>query len=107
MAMRASVPFIVGEDVQIQFTLPDHKEAWLAESKICCLKSGRLGVLFASLSEECKSELQGWLSRKLEDVLPEFAGKFRKRHPAAPAPVPVTNHLSCPCSPTPPLRGSP
>jgi hypothetical protein len=32
-----------------------------------------------SLSQEHKSELQSWLSRKLEEILPEFvAEKFRK-----------------------------
>jgi hypothetical protein len=49
----------------------------LAESKICWLKTGRLGVRFVSFSQGHKSELQGWLSRKLEDLLPDsVAGKF-------------------------------
>ena len=79
MAVSTCVPLIAEEDVQIQFTLPDHETALLAESKICWSKSGRLGVRFVSLSKECKSELQGWLSGKLEDILPEsVAGKFRK-----------------------------
>jgi hypothetical protein len=79
MAVSTIVPLVTGEDVQVQFTLPDHERALLAESKICWLKSGRLGVRFVSLSKECKSELQGWLAGKLEDILPEFvAGKFRK-----------------------------
>jgi CheY-like chemotaxis protein len=79
MAVGTPVPLIAGEDVQVQFTLPDQERALLAESKICWSKPGRLGVRFVSLSKECKSELQGWLSGKLEDDLPEFvAGKFRK-----------------------------
>jgi c-di-GMP-binding flagellar brake protein YcgR len=79
MAISTFVPLIAGEDVQIQFTLPDHKGPFLAESKICWLKSGRLGVRFVSLSEEHKSELQGWLSQELEGMLPEFvAQKFQK-----------------------------
>jgi CheY-like chemotaxis protein len=79
MAVSTLVPLVAGEDVQVQFTLPDHERTLLAESKICWLKSGRLGVRFVSLSKECKSEVQGWLSGKLEDILPEFvAGKFRK-----------------------------
>jgi CheY-like chemotaxis protein len=79
MAVSTLVPLVAGGDVQVQFTLPDQERALLAESKICWLKSGRLGVRFVSLSKECKSDLQGWLSGKLEDILPEFvAGKFRK-----------------------------
>jgi len=79
MAVSTFVPLSAGEDVQVQFTLPGHKVPLLAESKICWLKTGHLGVRFVLLSPECKSELQEWLSRKLEEALPEFvARKFQK-----------------------------
>ncbi len=79
MAVSTFVPLIAGENVQVHFTLPDREGPFVAESTICWLKSGRLGVRFASLSEEHKSGLQDWLSQKLEQTLPEFvAGKFRK-----------------------------
>src|ERR1035437_7020731 len=71
MAVSGFVPLIAGEDVQVQFTLPDHKVPFVAESRICWWKSGHLGVRFVSLSQEHKSELQGWLSQKLEEMLPE------------------------------------
>jgi hypothetical protein len=71
MAVSTSVPLSPGEDVQVQFTLPDHKEPFLAESRICWLKTGHLGVLFVSFSQGHKSELQGWLSQKLEETLPD------------------------------------
>jgi hypothetical protein len=79
IAVSTFVPLIAGEDVQVQFTLPDHKVPFVAESRICWWKSGHLGVRFVSLSQEHKSELQGWLSQKLEEMLPEsVAGKFQK-----------------------------
>jgi diguanylate cyclase (GGDEF)-like protein/PAS domain S-box-containing protein len=79
MAVSTSVALSPGEDVQVQFTLPGHKEPFLAESKICWSKTGHLGVRFVSFSQGHKSELQGWLSRKLEETLPELvAGKLRK-----------------------------
>jgi CheY-like chemotaxis protein len=79
MALSTSVPLSAGEDVQVQFTLPDHKAPFLAESKICWLKTGRLGVRFVSFSQGHKSELQGWLSRKLEETLPDsVAENFQK-----------------------------
>jgi hypothetical protein len=79
MAVSTFVPLSPGEDVQVQFTLPDHKVPFLAESKICWLKTGHFGVRFVPLSEEHKSELHVWLSRKLEATLPEFvAEQFRK-----------------------------
>jgi diguanylate cyclase (GGDEF)-like protein len=71
MAVSTSVALSPGEDVQVQFTLPDHKGPFLAESRICWLKTGYLGVRFVSFSQGHKSELQDWLSRKLEERLPD------------------------------------
>ena len=79
MAVSTFVPLIVGEDVEVQFTLPGHQFPFSAQSKVCWWKTGHLGVRFMPLSQEQKSELQGWLSRKLEQILPEeVAGKFRE-----------------------------
>ena len=79
MALSTQVPLVPGENVRVQFTLPDHEAPILAESTICWSKTGHLGVRFVSVSEEHKSELQVWLSQKLEQVLPEFvADQFRK-----------------------------
>jgi PilZ domain len=87
MAVSMFVPLSAGEPVQVQFTLPGHKML-LAESRICWLKSGRLGVRFVSLSPESKSELQGWLSRKLEETLPEsVACQFREAETSSLAPL--------------------
>jgi hypothetical protein len=79
MAVSTLVPLNSGEDVYVQFTLPNHGEPFLAESKICWLKAGQFGVRFVSLPLERKSELQEWLSRKLEETLPEsIACQFQK-----------------------------
>jgi CheY-like chemotaxis protein len=67
MAVSTFVPLSPGEEVQVQFTLPDHKVPFLAESRICWLKTGQLGVRFVSFLGERKSELQDWLSQKLEE----------------------------------------
>jgi CheY-like chemotaxis protein len=85
MAVSTCVPLVAGEDVQVQFTLPGHEVPFLAESKVCWWKTGHLGVRFMSLSQAHKSELQGWLSRKLEQILPEVvAGKFREQRKKTP-----------------------
>ena len=79
MALSTFVPLVSGESVRVQFTLPNHKEPFLVESTICWSRTGHLGVRFVSISDEHKSELQIWLSRRLEEMLPEFvAGQFRK-----------------------------
>jgi hypothetical protein len=79
MALSTVVLLSLGEEVQIQFTLPGHEIPFSVKSTVCWLKSGHLGVRFVSLSSEHKSELQGWLSRKLEEGLPDFvAQQFQK-----------------------------
>jgi diguanylate cyclase (GGDEF)-like protein/PAS domain S-box-containing protein len=78
MALSTRVPLPPGECVRVQFTLPDQQAPLLAESTICWSKTGHLGVRFESISDEHKSELQVWLSQKLEQILPEFvADQFR------------------------------
>ena len=79
MALSTKVPMVPGENVRVQFTLSDHEAPVLAESTICWSKTGHLGVRFVSVSEEHRSELQTWLSQKLEQILPEFVAEhFRK-----------------------------
>ena len=79
MALSTQVPFPPGESVHVQFTLPDHTAPISAESTICWSKTDQLGVRFVSISDEHTSELQAWLSQKLEETLPEFvADQFRE-----------------------------
>ncbi|MGA2924327.1 MAG: PilZ domain-containing protein [Candidatus Sulfotelmatobacter sp.] len=73
------VPLVPSESLRVQFTLPDHEAPVLAESMICWSKTGGLGVRFVSVSDDHKSQLQAWLSQKLEQTLPAFvADQFRK-----------------------------
>lgn len=81
MAVSTSVPLSLGEQVQVQFALPGHAVPCSAESIICWWKTGHLGVRFVSLPQECQSTLKVWLSRKLEDMLPQFVvDKFQKHN---------------------------
>jgi diguanylate cyclase (GGDEF)-like protein len=79
MALRTQVPLLPGESVRVLFPVPDHEAPLLAESTICWSKTGHSGVRFVSISDQQKSELQVWLSQKLEQILPEFvADQFGK-----------------------------
>ena len=90
MAVSTVVPLNIGEDVQVQFNLPDHKGPFLAKSTIRWLKTGRFGVRFVSLPLERKSELQEWLSRKLEEAIPEsVARQFQKAEKLSPTVVAI------------------
>jgi|SRR6266496_1228296 len=85
MALSVHLPLQPGEDVQVRFTVPGHEISVLSESKVCWSKTGHLGVRFATLSKESRSEIQAWLSRKLEELLPEYvAEKFDKSEDSPP-----------------------
>jgi diguanylate cyclase (GGDEF)-like protein/PAS domain S-box-containing protein len=75
MALSTLVPMSIGEEVQVQFTLPEHEVRFSAKSTVCWWKTGHLGVRFVSLSQEHKSYLQVWLSSKLEEGLPNFVAQ--------------------------------
>jgi hypothetical protein len=78
MSISTLFPLKNGEKVRVHFTLPDHRRPFLTESTICWCAPGQLGVRFVSFSREPKSELQDWLSRKLEELMPEIvAEKFQ------------------------------
>jgi diguanylate cyclase (GGDEF)-like protein/PAS domain S-box-containing protein len=79
MALRTQVPLLPGERVQVQLNLPDHITPFLAESTLCWSRAGHFGLRFVSVADEHTSQLQTWLSAKLEDTLPELvAEQFQK-----------------------------
>ena len=79
MALSTFVPLRLGEGVQVQFTLPGHEVPFSVKSTVCWSKTGYLGVRFVSLLQEQKSDLQVWLSLKLEKMLPYLvAQQFQK-----------------------------
>jgi len=78
VAISTSLALKPGVQVNVQFTLPDREIHFEAKSTVCWSEEGYLGFQFASLSPLLTSELQGWLSRRLEASLPEsVADKFR------------------------------
>jgi hypothetical protein len=79
VAVHTLVTLDPGEEVVVQFALPGNGTVFSAESTICWWKESHLGVRFLSLPQERKTELQSWLSRKLEETLPEVvAEKFQQ-----------------------------
>jgi hypothetical protein len=65
-------------EVQVEFTLPGYETAFEADSAICWCRKGQMGLRFVSLSEEVRTQLHDWLSRSLEQSVPEpVASIFR------------------------------
>jgi hypothetical protein len=75
IALSTSSPLKTGETVVVQFTLPDRMTGFFEKAIICWSKTGHIGVRFVSLSLKSKCELQGWLSQKQEEMLPDFVSK--------------------------------
>jgi CheY-like chemotaxis protein len=80
VALSLPVPLAVGSEGKVQFTLPDFQSPIAAGSRVCWSnQNGQAGLCFFSLAPEDQSELQHWLSRRLEQQLPEsVAEKFRQ-----------------------------
>jgi len=78
MALSAPIALKPGSEVLVAFSLPDMPGRFTAESRICWSDgTGRMGLQFLNLSADKKTELQSWLARRLEEVLPEtVANKF-------------------------------
>jgi len=83
LGLATSLVLEPGTQVSIVFTLPGRTASFFAPSELCwCDSKGRLGLRFLSLSSGQKSELQGWLSTRLENVLPEGVMERFRRTPS-------------------------
>jgi len=80
IALSLPVPLAVGVEGRVQFTLPDFQSPIAAGSRVCWSnQNGQAGLCFISVAPNDQSELQNWLSRRLEQQLPEsVAERFRQ-----------------------------
>ena len=69
--IAASTPPQVGVKVKARFTLPGHPTLFAVEATTCWCEEHYVGLQFVSISPQLESELQEWLSQKLEESLPE------------------------------------
>jgi len=68
-----------GGPVQLQFTLPGDEFQFVLDSTVCWAKEQRIGLQFTSFSLHRTSNLQEWLSRRLEEAIPQSVrDKFSK-----------------------------
>ncbi len=78
VAIRMTIPLVVGSETHIEFTLFDPKLMIKAEAKVCWNnENGEVGLSFGFVPFEMASALQQWLALKLEKILPpHVAEKF-------------------------------
>jgi len=68
-----------GDAVQLQFALPGDAFQFELEATVCWAKEQGIGLQFTSSSLHRTAKLQRWLSRRLEETIPQFVReKFSK-----------------------------
>jgi hypothetical protein len=80
LALNTAVSLKRGELVQLRFSLPGRQEPWTIEGTVCWEKVERIGVHFASISPDRKTDLQEWLARKLEENIPDALAETFNNH---------------------------
>lgn len=80
LAVTTIVNFDPGAAVKVEFALPNEPATFNIDAEICwCDKKGRAGLHFRAVSPDQQVLLQNWLSRKIEQRIPEpVARLFRK-----------------------------
>lgn len=80
IALSLPIPLAVGVEGRVQFTLPDFQSPIAVGSRVCWSNpSGQAGLCFVNVTPGDQSELQNWLSRRLEQQIPEsVAERFRQ-----------------------------
>ncbi|MBV8053116.1 MAG: PilZ domain-containing protein [Acidobacteriaceae bacterium] len=78
MALRTATRLEPGWEGSTRFTLPDLLHEMMADCRVCWSReNGEAGLSFLFLPSNLASELQAWLTEKLEKQLPEsVAEKF-------------------------------
>jgi hypothetical protein len=80
LAVNTASSFPVGATARVQFMLPGEPAAFDLQSDICWSDNkGRAGLHFRFVPPDPKAKLQDWLSRRIEQGLPEpMARVFQK-----------------------------
>ena len=82
LAVTTTVTFDPGTEVKAEFTLPDEATNFKIDAEICwCDKKGRAGLHFRSVLPSQQALLQDWLSRKIEQGIPEPVARLFRRLP--------------------------
>jgi DNA-binding response OmpR family regulator len=77
MAIIVAVP-LIADKVNVQFMLPGQPSQFAVKAVRCWQEGNCVGLQFVSLPPQQKSELQEWLSCRLEEQLPQpVAQKFQ------------------------------
>lgn len=85
LAVATPVTFTPGAVVCAEFALPGESAVFEVEAEICwCNHKGHAGLQFRSVPQEKSVALQAWLSRKIEESIPEAVARLFQKHGGTP-----------------------
>ena len=85
LAVATPVTFTPGAVVRAEFALPGESAVFEMEAEICwCNHKGHAGLQFRSVPREKSVVLQAWLSRKIEESIPEPVARLFQKHAGTP-----------------------
>ena len=81
LALTTPATFTAGALVRVEFRLPGESESFRLDAEICwCDHKDRAGLHFRAVPREKQLLLQSWLSRKIEEGIPEpLARHYQKQ----------------------------
>ncbi len=71
MSIAANASLGSGDPVQLQFALPGDEFQFVVEAAVCWANQPQIGMRFTFFSPHLASMLQEWLSRQLEETIPQ------------------------------------
>jgi ActR/RegA family two-component response regulator len=71
MSIAANASLGSGDPVQLQFALPGDEFQFVVEAAVCWANQPQIGMRFTFFSPHLASRLQEWLSRQLEETIPQ------------------------------------
>lgn len=82
VAINSPVPLKVGEKLQLRIHLPGRPRGITMAGEVCWTDAtGRSGIHFLGLGKDAAEQLQGWLSARLEDLMPAADSKQAVEEP--------------------------
>lgn len=81
LAVKTVAELSPGMTVRTNFVLPGEVASFELHGEICwCDKRSRAGLHFRSMSEDQKRRLQVWLSRRIEESIPQPVARLFQQH---------------------------
>jgi len=81
VAAVTTVTFAPGTNVTLEFALPGEPEKFQLQAEVCwCDHKGHVGLQFRAVPQDKNLLLQSWLSRKIEEGIPEPVARLFQKH---------------------------